>query len=119
MDLLKLIPQLFYDLIARIIPGAISAIIISFIFEVNAFNLLHELLQVGTLQKSVFFFISITFLLSYFAGHLLSHLSVFFEKLLKLISNSKSTPLAKRASSALVLWGKYKGIALFSVPCPT
>lgn len=81
MELLKLIPQFFYDLIARVIPGSVALLSLTSTLGHNLGDLLTAPLQSApALTNSWFFLATTTFLGSYLVGQALSPLSDLFER---------------------------------------
>lgn len=83
MDLLKLIPQLFYDLISRVVPGALAIAIMPAAANVSIGGLLTGTLpHASPLRQSNLFLGLVFFVAAYFIGHLTSPLSDLLHKTL-------------------------------------
>lgn len=82
MDAIKLVPQLFYDLISRIIPGFTSL----FFFTLATGKQVGELPALifkdsNTLQNSIFFLLLVALLASYLIGQIIALLSDSYEEI--------------------------------------
>lgn len=98
MDNLKVIPQVFYDLIARIIPGAIAIWVLTAACNIKSERIVAALLDgFPELQHSAFILIIVFLLSAYLAGHLISTVNDFppFRWTLSKIFPSFSTILRK------------------------
>ena len=80
MEALKLIPQLFYDLISRIIPGFVALFLLPFAIGIRLGDL-PALVFAGspTLQNSVFVLGATGFVLAYLLGHIAALLADLYE----------------------------------------
>ena len=80
MDVLKLIPQLFYDLIARVVPGSIAIILFSVCAHIKLGKLATDFWEGATeIQGSAFFLGFGFFFVAYVVGQIISPLSEFIE----------------------------------------
>jgi hypothetical protein len=81
METLKLIPQLFYDLIARVIPGLTAIAAFSFAADIKMGMLLSGLFEGSkTLQESTFVLSTTAIFCAYLIGHFIGILSDLFER---------------------------------------
>ena len=81
MDLLKLIPQLFYDLISRVVPGALAIVVLAAAANASIEGLLTgTLADASPLKQSALFLGLAFFVAAYFIGHLISPLSDLFHR---------------------------------------
>ncbi|MCI0523914.1 MAG: helix-turn-helix domain-containing protein, partial [Acidobacteria bacterium] len=80
MDALKFIPQLFYDLIARVIPGGVALFVWAMALDKKIGKIVADALEGSPgLQQSAFVISAIIFVLAYLVGHLVSPLSEFLK----------------------------------------
>lgn len=72
MDASKIIPQFYFDMIARVVPGVVTLTGISIASETNIIHSQIKNIGIEGLSDSTWFFIFLYFLASYVIGHLLS-----------------------------------------------
>lgn len=81
MDTLKIIPQLFYDLIARVIPGGVAIFAFATAVNKKVGTLLTDAFAgAPTLQQSALLLTIVMLVFAYLLGHLLSTLSDLFKQ---------------------------------------
>ncbi len=81
MDVLKLIPQLFYDLISRVLPGGVAIIAITAAVDRKVGKIVIGLLEgIPVIQQSSFFLAMTILTCAYIVGHLIGPLSAFVER---------------------------------------
>lgn len=81
MDFLKFIPQLFYDLISRVIPGGFLLLALAIVTSTPFGNGLTDFfVGAPALQQSPFFLGLTIFVVSYIVGQLLAPLSDLYER---------------------------------------
>lgn len=81
MDTLKLIPQLFYDLIARVMPGLTAIVAFSLATNIEIGTLLSILFEGSkAMQNSIFILSSTIIFCAYLLGHFIGILSDIFER---------------------------------------
>jgi len=81
MDFLKLIPQLFYDLISKVLPGGYALLGITFALDSNVGFLIRDpFISITALSESAFFIGLFLFTLSYLLGQLIAPISNFYER---------------------------------------
>jgi len=68
MDVLKLIPQLFYDLIGRVIPGFVMLFLLYPAFSIKIDEKITDFLN-NNLRESVFFILTAIIICAYLIGH--------------------------------------------------
>ncbi len=80
MEALKLIPQLFYDMIARVIPGALAIVLVAEAADLKLGVLVNKFWDgAAAVQQSVLFFSFGFILAAYVVGQILSPISDFLE----------------------------------------
>jgi hypothetical protein len=80
MDVLKLIPQLFYDLISRVLPGSLAIVLIGGALNIQIGKLLADFWDGATaIQESALFLGICLLTAAYLLGQLMSPLSDFIE----------------------------------------
>ncbi|MCP4583906.1 MAG: hypothetical protein GY839_20025 [candidate division Zixibacteria bacterium] len=81
MEINKIIPQFYYDLLSRVLPGFTLILLFSASLNANVFRHVNQYLdESSALQDSSFAMILFYLLVSYLIGQLLSPLSSFFEQ---------------------------------------
>lgn len=82
MDALRVIPQVFFDLFARVVPGAVVLIVVVLAVPEAWTNLANQLrCGPAVLQESGALWILTLFVVSYAAGQILSPIGTFFQYL--------------------------------------
>ncbi len=101
MEVPKQIPQLFYDLIGKIIPGVVALCFFTF-GTGTGIGELPRMLFAGSyaLQNSVFTLLSVAVLTSYVLGHIISMVSDTFEKKLARFLVPKSYNILNQSISS-------------------
>jgi hypothetical protein len=94
MDSYKIIPELFYDLIARIVPGAVAIYFITTAVDVKATDfILNALNNVPPLAESGLVIVLVFLGMSYVVGHLLTPLAALSNKIARVIRPASFTVL--------------------------
>lgn len=80
MDTLNLIPQLFFDLIARVVPGSVALIMVAVVADSRLAKLVTDFKNATGIIQGAEIFLGLGFLLvAYLIGHILSPLSAWIE----------------------------------------
>lgn len=99
MEAAKIIPQLFYDLIGRVVPGGLALVGISFAFGRDLAPLLTlPVSSLMPLRDSSLFLATVLLAASYLAGHLLSPLGDLVRPLLSRLMRGHFNILASLVS---------------------
>ncbi|MEA2575593.1 MAG: hypothetical protein QOH93_2891, partial [Chloroflexia bacterium] len=86
MDSLKVVPELFYDLIARVVPGAVAIYFISTAVQMKSTDfILNALNNVPVLVESSLVIVLIFLGMSYVVGHLLIPLRALSIKIARVV----------------------------------
>jgi len=81
MDALKLIPQLFYDLISRVLPGSVAIILLSISADLKLGKLTTEFWEGATAIQQSAWLLGLGFIVAaYLVGQIISPISDFIEK---------------------------------------
>jgi hypothetical protein len=81
VDILKLVPQLFYDLISRVIPGFVALAVLAAAVDLKLGKLATDFWDGAKAMQDSALFLGFGFLLAaYLVGHILSPISDFLEK---------------------------------------
>jgi hypothetical protein len=96
MEAPRLVPQLFYDLIGRVIPGAVTILGITIALQIDLSVLLSSpFSQIPPLRESSLFLSTVFLAAAYLVGHMVAPLSDLLRPLLKLLAPSHFDILRK------------------------
>ncbi len=125
MEIQKLIPQFYYDLISRVLPSGVAFIGFSRALGETPGSALTDLFEgAGALKGSAFFLTLSLILTSYLLGHLIAPLSYLFEKYAPSCRGLKLGVLGIVLSGVLVIWvgqvvsASFEGLAVVDAWLP-